>query len=429
MAHTINLLQTTNPDGIHSLLTQFPSPKSIKGKITIKLGNAYLYSCVFPIIAAWRKSLPDGVEVEMNDNSLEEAAKRLLQNVGIVDIVEQNTEAPALVYSKTGNVPLQPIVRGHSVESTVNKIYKMVDEWAGYLRDISAFRVILTELCENVLVHSGSTTPGYLHAKVHRSQHGDKCEITIADSGIGIRNSYLEGTNEEVKQRLLKANASAVEIALDGLNSSKPREITPGGSSHFGYGLFTIKRLIELNRGHLTVVSGDEFVTVNRFKTEKKKLQTPWSGTIISLLLDLANPLPLEDVYEEEVSKIIPEPQTPPQVGTVALVETASVQPAPSKTSFPLLQFGTELLTREIGLAIRAELATTLLDANVIEVDLDGIVDIMPSVADEVFGKLSLRLGVEKYRSRIIFRGGTPVLHRLIDFVVAQRAKGENASS
>ncbi len=61
---------------------------------------------------------------------------------------------------------------------------------------------------------------------------------------IGILNSYLEGTNEDVKSRIANG-ASAIELAIDGMVSSKPTPVPGTWIHHFGYGLFIVRRLIE----------------------------------------------------------------------------------------------------------------------------------------------------------------------------------------
>jgi len=356
--------------------------------------------------------------------------------VGLHDIIEADMEAPAKIYKGIGNIPLQPIVVGRSTEQVLDRVYHMVDDWVGFQRDTSAFKTILSELAENILVHSESSVPGYVHARVHHGIQGDRCEITFADSGIGIRSSYLEGTNEEVRNRLSKG-ASALHIAVDGLNSSKPKEISPGGRSHFGYGLFTVKRLMELNRGRMTVISGNECITLNKYKTDLLKLSSPWNGTIVGLIIELTNPLPLEDVYEEELARIIPTEKERTVYRTAAslhseqgipdnqMSEHVQTSENSSAKTLKIKDFSTKLLARDSALAIRAELATLLVDGAVVEVDLDGVEDITPSVADECFGKLAIRMGDAKFRTRVIFRGGPPLLHRLIDFVVANRLKGK----
>ena len=434
----IEFTGTDNPDGILDLVSRLPSD-FVDAQYEVVFPAGYLYTSPFPVLAAWAKRAPDGTQIRIDLRACQEAARRLVENVGLRDIVELDLESPRRIFKNQANVPLQPIVVGRSTEEVLDKVYHMVDDWAGYQRDTSAFKTILSELAENVLVHSEAATPGYVSARVHRSSQGEKCEIAFADSGIGIKSSYMEGTNEDVKERI-RNGASAVQVAVDGLNSSKPKECSPGGRSHFGYGLFTVKRLIELNRGRMTVISGDEFLTLNRYQQNVGCLTRPWHGTIIALVIDLANPLPLEDVYEEEVARLVPGPaqqlQAPMPMPVASKTSSASdaVVRAQSrsepieKQTLTVKDFSTKLLARETGLAIRAELATLLVDGAVVEVDLDGVDDITPSVADECFGKLAARMGDHKYRTRVILRGGVPLLHRLIDFVVANRLKGQAAA-
>jgi len=427
---TITFDGSTNPEGLISLANSLPCEFS-DTDYRIVFPSGYLYTTPFPIIAAWSKRAPDGTRIILDVGESQEAARRLVSNVGLKDIVEDDLEGPRHVFKGASNVPLQPIVVGHSTEEALDRVYHMVDDWAGYQRDISAFKTILSELAENILVHSEAATPGYLHAKVHQTSQGPKCEITFADSGIGVLNSYLEGTNEEVKKRI-SGGASPLRIALDGMNTSKPREASPGGRSYFGFGLYTVKRLIELNRGRMTMVSGNEYLTLDRYNIATGALDNPWHGTIVALVIDLANPLPLEDVYEEESNRIVPANLLTPSdqksaVNVSQEVASSGAQPAipitKEKHTLVMRNFATKFLSRETGLGLRAELATLLVDGTTVEVDLDGVEDMTPSVADECFGKLAARLGEARYHRLIIPRGGSPLLHRLIEFVVANRLK------
>ena len=158
-----------------------------------------------------------------------------------------------------------------------------------------------------------------------------------------------------------------------------------------------------------------------------EQLGKPWHGTVVAILLDLANSLDLESVCEEEVTRLIPDETAAPQTVQTPTPKVAEVAvatpPVPAQPiTVNLASFGTELLARETGLAIRAELATLLADGSRIIVNLDGINDITPSVADECFGKLAEKLGTSKFRHRVEFTGGTALMHRLIEFVLAQRA-------
>ena len=428
----VDFSRTDNPDGLLGLVECLPGEFGADDEITIVFPHEYLYSCVFPVMAAWSKRVPEGTSVKLDLAQCEESARRLVHNVGLVDIVESEYESPKMTFKGASNVPLQPVVVGRSTDEALDRVHRMVDEWAGYLHDTSAFRTILSELAENILVHSAAESPGYVHARVHRGAYGEKCEITFADSGIGILHSYLDGANEDVKSRI-KAGASSVKIALDGLSSSKPKEVSPGGRSYFGLGLYTVKKLMEYNRGRMTVISGSEYVTLDGYREAADSLDGYWQGTIVSLVVDLGNPLPLERVYEEEVSRIVPtQTSSTKQAGGVS-ANSGALRPEQAQApagggrvgakQLVMKEIGPQLLSRETGLAARAELATLLADGAIVEVDLDGVEDITPSVADECFGKLAQRLGEEKFKARVLLRGGSTVLHRLIEFVVAIRLK------
>lgn len=439
----IRLRQTDNPTGLVALVQDLPATFEGPDEYQIHFDREYLYSCVFPVIAAWSKRIPDGSQVKLDLSNCQEAARRLVNNIGLTDIVEEGLESPTTVFRTTSNVPLQPIVVGRATDDVLDRVSKMVDEWTrdDYDDKNTAFRIMLSELAENILVHSEADTPGYVHAKIHKTASGEKCEITFADSGIGILNSYREGTNDEVKNRI-EGGASALEIALNGLNSSKPKEAGPGGRSHFGYGLYTVKRLVELNRSRMTLISGEEYVTVDRHRQRLERLKGWWDGTIVSLIVDLGNPLPLAQVYDEEAERIVPTKRRKGSGPKSGLSRAAGADipqeptPAPTPTPQPgelrrlvASEVSAQLLSRESGLMVRAELATLLADGSTVEVDLDGIEDITPSVADECFGKLAVRLGEEKFRTRVKIRGGSAILHRLVDFVVRTRLREAGRSS
>jgi len=56
-------------------------------------------------------------------------------------------------------------------------------------------------------------------------------------------------------------------------------------------------------------------------------------------------------------------------------------------------------------------------------IDLDGISDITPSVADEAFAKLAEGIGLEAFEKAVSFKGGTNLARRLVDFVMKTRIR------
>lgn len=218
---TIQFAGTDNLDGLVDLVQNLPVSFGGGEDYQIRFPPGYLYSCPFPVIATWSKRLPDGARVTLDLTQCQESARRLVDNVGLTAIVENDFESPRRVVRGVSNVPLQPIVVGRSTDEILDRVHRMIDDSA-QSTEPSALRTMLSELAENILAHSEAASPGYVHARVHKSSQGEKCEITFADSGIGILSSYLEGTNDDVKSRI-QNGASALQIALDGLIEDRKR--------------------------------------------------------------------------------------------------------------------------------------------------------------------------------------------------------------
>ena len=253
MTHYVDIADTTIPDGIENIIANLPPISSLKDgeKIILRFGDQHVFRTGLVLLSTWRKTLPEGIDVRIDDSQCREGTRRLIDNSGFRDIIEQNEEQPTHIFQGSGKVPLQPVVRGYSTEHAIGRICSVIDEYAALLHDTKPFRVMLSELCENAYAHSEFETSGYLCA--HLYERNMRCEISIADSGIGIRNSYLEGTNEEAKRRISEG-ACPIDLAIEGLRSSKPTPIQGTSRSHFGYGLFIVRRLIEENRGRLVKI-------------------------------------------------------------------------------------------------------------------------------------------------------------------------------
>jgi len=265
-------------------------------------------------------------------------------------------------------------------------------------------------------------------------------EIALCDSGIGFRQSYRSGTNESVKERI-KKGADPIQIALEGSNTSIPVPRPGDYRANMGLGLFVTRRIVEENRGQLLIVSQKDAVHCIGAQVRRSIiLRKAFPGTFVVVILDPDNPLPLEQIYEEATHSVTgdlsPLQTVPSAHAPVTLPSAEQVEgPLPraanggNRVAFgqpalvELRNFGTELLTRDVGLAVRAELSLKLLQSDSVIVDLDGISDITPSVADEAFGKLAVGIGIEKFQRVVILRGGTALAKRLIEFVVKNRVK------
>ena len=253
----VDVNNTGIPEGAIDLVEHLPNPMGFQDEARIVLRFAtkrFVYITGLGLLATWRTALPSNVSVDVDDAGCEEPRK-VAASCGFLDIIQKGAGAQLSAYHTAGRVPIQPIVQGSNTESTISAICRVLADFTGPLHDSRPFNQMLSELSENTFVHAEFQTPGYICSNYHRTPN--KLEIAISDSGIGIRASYAEGTNEDAKNKIA-SGASPIELAIEGLYSSK-RDPAPGSwRSHFGYGPFLVRRLIEENRGRLTIISGDE---------------------------------------------------------------------------------------------------------------------------------------------------------------------------
>lgn len=86
-----------------------------------------------------------------------------------------------------------------------------------------------------------------------------------------------------------------------------------------------------------------------------------------------------------------------------------------------LRQFGELLSTRAIGEDVRQLVESIVNGGGVARIDFTGVDGITISFADEVFGKLALKWGLERLRAAIRVRNADDEIARTISFAVNGR--------
>ncbi|HEY1405529.1 MAG TPA: ATP-binding protein [Spirochaetota bacterium] len=131
----------------------------------------------------------------------------------------------------------------------------------------------ISELCQNVFEHSLDS--GYFAAQAYDYERAHIVRLVIADSGIGIEESFAS-KRAEITER----GAELIHRAFT----------TPiSGKRQFGYGLCQVNAIVGRLSGSLFIRSGDSSVAVvnkeSRHGTFLKNGLTPFPGTQISITL------------------------------------------------------------------------------------------------------------------------------------------------
>ena len=326
MDRTIGIRGTGFND-ITALVGELPARESIAAGDSITLvfaANQFVFLTGLVLLATWRKSLSSGVGVRVDDHQCHHTAQALMTNSGFREILETGHETPS-VQRRAGKLPLRPLTNRLGKEATVQDVTSILEDQLGFERDLQPFATLLSEVCENALTHSEFASPGYVAARV--MDRDGTLELAVCDSGIGFRNSYLSGTNDEVKERI-RRGANPIEVAVQGLNSSKPTRAPGSNVSYYGFGLYITRRLVEANRGRLLIVSGKDVLQIDRGIQRNYELNASFPGTFVCMVLDLSAPLPLEDIYGEATGLYIPE--SPISTGTGGAPTAAATATSPS---------------------------------------------------------------------------------------------------
>lgn len=123
----------------------------------------------------------------------------------------------------------------------------------------------ISELFANVKEHSKAKK---ILVKININHKN--CSIEIADDGIGFRKSFLS------KNIYPKDDFVAIEFALSGLSTKDPKER--------GFGLYSIRKLIESLQGQITIESGLAKVLIKKDGLDFKQILEKRKGVSINFI-------------------------------------------------------------------------------------------------------------------------------------------------
>lgn len=283
---TTGLTSIESMEVLAGVLSRIPPTTST---VVCKFGGIeHVYVVGLAALLAWKHK--SGIDLQIQGAS--KSTQEYLERIGFQRGIE--LDEPVFADSLKGWAMAFARIQRERVEEISDRISDIIKKQMEITeKDQNALFVLFSELLENTIRHAGDDASGFVAAQTYPSRR--KLTIVIVDNGMGLRGSFINGTNEEVKDRIA-AGESPCELACAPLVTSKPH------LGHSGYGLYVVSELTVRNNGTFRVMSDSEIYTRFRVGWDRKhELRNArgrgWEGTWISILLDLENSLPLLDVY------------------------------------------------------------------------------------------------------------------------------------
>jgi len=309
-------------------------------------------------------------------------------------------------YDKSESVHDRHLVTSRFEDSNQQK--KVVDDFMDVVlrnmkvpRDIiSGLEWSINEITDNVLNHSESKHGGLVQASTYPKNQ--IVAFSVADSGKGILESMKEGF-------------PSLRTDLDAIGEAIKAGVTRNPKFGQGNGLAGTLRVTTMTGGSFDLTSGSGRLVVTPVETKRKRLYNGnYKGTIVNGQIKITDDFSIKKALDFGSSyDYIP-------------VDIIEMQYEKDDSDCLILKMKLETTgfgTRKSGLQIRTKIFN-LLHAEPtypLIIDWTGVPIISSSFADEVIGKLFLKMGAMTFSSRVRNVGMEEIIRSLLDKAVAQR--------
>lgn len=285
-------------------------------------------------------------------------------------------------------------------------VNRIVNAILGGIPDIrrenfAALEWAVNELTDNVIVHSQSVIGGLVQVSNFR-RNSKIIEFTIADSGLGI-------------PATLRSGGAFLGSDTDALDRAIREGVTRDKSIGQGNGLYGSYQICCQSGGVFQIESGHARLLYRPgpHGLEIRDQRVPVRGTLVIAKINFSDPDLLKDAlrFSGKSHKPIDYIETKYEG---ALDETIYVSLADEAQSFGSRVAGTPIHIKLYNLV-------QMCPGQPIEIDFAGIPLVSSSFADEVFGKLFVKLGPLQFMQRIRFKNVEQTVRMLVDRAISQR--------
>ncbi len=265
---------------------------------------------------------------------------------------------------------------------------------------ISGLEWSINEITDNVLNHSKSKVGGYIQASTYPKNN--LIVFAIVDGGIGILKSMQEGFPNLRKD-------------LDAIGEAIKAGVTRNPKFGQGNGLAGTLRVTTMTGGSFDITSGTGRLIVTPNETKRKMLGLgKFKGTIINGQVKITDDFSIIKALDFGKGT----DYTPSNI-----IETQYEKEDEDCLVLKMSNESTGFGTRRSGYQIRTKIFNLLNSKKdyPLVIDWSGIPIISSSFADEVIGKLFLKLGAISFSARIRNISMEEIVRNLLDKAVAQR--------
>ena len=334
----------------------------------------------------FRLQLPEGAE--------RSGLARLFENTNWAGFIDPERFEIRQPY-QGGHVSAAQFFSHEDVSPVVNRTLELV---LGNVPEVtrenlSALEWALQEITDNVPTHAQSEVGGFFQATAYAQD--SIVEFVVADAGIGIPGSL----NGFVKPE--EALLAAIE---EGFTRDK--------TTNQGNGLFGSYQIAVHSEGLFEIYSRKGHLVFDKGSMNCKREEIPYAGTYVRCRMRLDTPGLLERALQFDGK---------PHVPAFEYIER-EYEGDNGQFVFQVAKKAKGMLgSREGGRRVRQTIENLLRDGGRIDFDFSDVFVISSSFADEVFGRLFVKLGPVSFMNRVSISKIDPTVRGLIDKAVQKR--------
>lgn len=261
------------------------------------------------------------------------------------------------------------------------------------------------EVLDNVFQHSGANE-GFAMMQIHRRSRN--CTVTVSDTGIGIHRSFLE------------AGVYRADDAYEAIKNAVQERVT-SKTKNMGNGLYGLIRVVGIGDGQLCIQSGRGHLTYrDRVLNGGASYSVPvidddHHGTTVDWQLNLSQEVTMQEALPAS------------RYADVNLrLERLEDEEGNHYVKVSELEEGVGARSGAEKVRIRLENFVKQ-GAFPLTLDFRGINIVSSSFADEVLGKLALRMGLMDFMTAFRLVNMTPTVKTIVDRAIQQRlAEGDS---